>query len=477
MTKVVKKRSKVGVVTSILKKNQLKQRVRRGGDGVIYAKKKLETLKALVKKIQSTIDLKTASLEEIADKKEQDVGNNEIIYLNKTLEEAKSNVVESENNLQNILDSKLVNISSDSIGDGPSILESGSPSIIDGEPDSIIANHHIDKEPEKTDASILQGAVEAEKNDYNGCFEKFKQKYDSIFKESYAYYEKQELDIIFTDYFKNNNYENKLSEIKKSTYNDKVYDLIIEVIAISNYINNEDLKKDINNVIIDTGDYSNNLKKNEINDCEGINNRSLVEKPKLDKNTINNIMIDSLNLLNIHNMLRINTIAKIYKEDYIRLLEMQFKFYFVKCIMNRIIYYKFSEDKHHNIYIRFNDYTTNVRGKRSTQWIIDIIKSDRIKLWCDNNKVILSSAQPASGGGNKSLSVNKIKEIADKLKVSHLKCKNKESIMTKIKSIDLQKLTIEQLKIYCKLFNIRGCSKCKSKKSLLLHTKSNMKLR
>jgi len=52
MTKVVKKRSKVGVVTSILKKNQLKKRVRRGGDGVIYAKKKLETLKALVKKIQ-----------------------------------------------------------------------------------------------------------------------------------------------------------------------------------------------------------------------------------------------------------------------------------------------------------------------------------------------------------------------------------------------------------------------------------------
>jgi len=49
--------------------------------------------------------------------------------------------------------------------------------------------------------------------------------------------------------------------------------------------------------------------------------------------------------------------------------------------------------------------------------------------------------------------------------------------MTKIKSIDLQKLTIEQLKIYCKLFNIRGCSKCKSKKSLLLHTKSNMKVR
>jgi len=49
--------------------------------------------------------------------------------------------------------------------------------------------------------------------------------------------------------------------------------------------------------------------------------------------------------------------------------------------------------------------------------------------------------------------------------------------MNKIKSIDLHKLTIEQLKIYCKLFNIRGCSKCKSKKSLLLHTKSNMKVR
>ena len=80
-------------------------------------------------------------------------------------------------------------------------------------------------------------------------------------------------------------------------------------------------------------------------------------------------------------------------------------------------------------------------------------------------------------GGKKSLIVNEIKQIAYKLKVSLSKCKNKESIISKIKSIDLQKLTIEQLKIYCNLFNIKGCSKCKSKKSLLLHTKSNMKIR
>jgi len=83
----------------------------------------------------------------------------------------------------------------------------------------------------------------------------------------------------------------------------------------------------------------------------------------------------------------------------------------------------------------------------------------------------------ALSGGKKSLSVNEIKQIAYKLKVSLSKCKNKESIISKIKSIDLQKLTIEQLKIYCNLFNIKGCSKCKSKKSLLLHTKSNMKIR
>jgi len=85
--------------------------------------------------------------------------------------------------------------------------------------------------------------------------------------------------------------------------------------------------------------------------------------------------------------------------------------------------------------------------------------------------------EKALSGGKKSLSVNEIKQIAYKLKVSLSKCKNKESIISKIKSIDLQKLTIEQLKIYCNLFNIKGCSKCKSKKSLLLHTKSNMKIR
>jgi hypothetical protein len=105
------------------------------------------------------------------------------------------------------------------------------------------------------------------------------------------------------------------------------------------------------------------------------------------------------------------------------------------------------------------------------------ISKDEFKYMINKDLQGAMTPPSSSGGGNKSLSVNKIKEIADKLKVSHSKCKSKESIMTKIKSIDLEKLTIEQLKIYCKLFNIKGCSKCKSKKSLLLHTKSNMKIR
>lgn len=439
MTKVEKKRSKVGVVPSTLKKNQLKQRVRRGGGNA------LEDIEGEIINIEKLLE----EINTRYNKSKTDGTTDEVVMNNISKEKTELAIK------LNKLKTKKIKILS---GEGVPVSIEGNVEVTE------------DKDGEKTYTNILSG--EGEKNDYNGCFVKFKQKYDSMVNDSYTYYDKQELDTIFTDYFKNNNYENKLSEIKNSTYNDTVYNLIIEVIAISNYINNEDLKKDINNVIIDTGDYSNNLTKNEIDDCKGINNRSLVEKAKLDKYTINNIIIDSLNLLNIHNMLRINTTE--YKEDYIQLLEMQFKFYFVKCIMNRIIYYKFSNDKHHNIYIRFYDNTTKITRNRSTRWNIDIIKSDRIKIWCDNNKVKLSSAQPPLlAGGKKSISLNEIREIADKLKVSHLKCSNIKTIISKIKSIDLQKLTKEQLKIYCNLFNIKGCSKCKTKKSLLLHTNSN----
>jgi hypothetical protein len=181
------------------------------------------------------------------------------------------------------------------------------------------------------------------------------------------------------------------------------------------------------------------------------------------KNEINkkytDYSVENLSLLYIHSIHLLNIIHSIAYNRYNKyenIFILQYKYHYLMCVNLR----KGNDEGYYN-FIKGDDdnftYIKNIHLKSTQQES--------------------TPAAPATGGGKKLLSVNKIKEIADKLKVSHSKCKSKESIMSKIKSIDLQKLTIEQLKIYCKLFNIRGCSKCKSKKSLLLHTKSNMKVR
>jgi len=251
-------------------------------------------------------------------------------------------------------------------------------------------------------------------------------------------------------------------------------DLIKESNNISNHITNSKIK--MSELLIDFSDFKkldtgknednhsiiNNHINNHINNKEyeiNINN-------KLYDTTIYNIVVNSFNLINISNMLKLVSKNIIKDNSHIKLLQTQFKYYYLSCIVARIILIKHinnGDTKINYFYIKF--YKSFVG---TSKWIIEI----------NITKLLFSSFKQTQGGaGKKSLSVNKIKEIADKLKVSHSKCKSKESIMNKIKSIDLQKLTIEQLKIYCKLFNIKGCSKCKSKKSLLLHTKSNMKVR
>jgi vacuolar-type H+-ATPase subunit I/STV1 len=164
---------------------------------------------------------------------------------------------------------------------------------------------------------------------------------------------------------------------------------------------------------------------------------------------INSIhLLNAIHLINYYNNIKDKDEDK--EKDTLNLYKAQYKYYYLRCVELR--------KKDNKVY--------------------NFIRKDKDTFIYEINQELTNIAYPQTrGGGKKSLSLNAIKEIADKLKVSHSKCKSKESIMSKIKSIDLQKLTIEQLKIYCKLFNIRGCSKCKSKKSLLLHTKSNMKVR
>ena len=170
------------------------------------------------------------------------------------------------------------------------------------------------------------------------------------------------------------------------------------------------------------------------------------------------LYINSIHLLNvihlINNYKKEKEKDKTKYENILKLYKLQYKYYYLTCVKLRNKdgkYYHFIKKDDDNI---THGFTYEI------------------------NEELTNIAYPSSHttGGKKSLSVNKIKEIADKLKVSHSKCNSKESIMNEIKSIDLQKLTIEQLKIYCKLFNIKDCSKCKSKKSLLPHIKSNMKV-
>ena len=294
---------------------------------------------------------------------------------------------------------------------------------------------------------------------YVKCTENFQDEYKKLVQKYNIINFVLPSDEQFIKFFINND----LSLLKKTID----FDLIKESNKISNHITNS--KNKMSELLIDFSDFKKlDTGKNEDNHSIINNHINNIEYEininKLYDTTIYNIVVNSLNLINIYNMLKLVSENIIIDNNHIKLLQTQFKYYYTSCIVARIILIKhINNGVSKYVYIKF--YETLIS---KSKWIIDIHATQSL---------FKSFKQTQSGGGKKSLSVNKIKEIADKLKVSHSKCKSKESIMTKIKSIDLQKLTIEQLKIYCKLFNIRGCSKCKSKKSLLLHTKSNMKVR
>jgi len=294
---------------------------------------------------------------------------------------------------------------------------------------------------------------------YVKCTENFQDEYNKLVQKYNIINFVLPSDDQFIKFFINND----LSLLKKTID----FDLIKESNKISNHITNS--KNKMSELLIDFSDFKKlDTGKNEDNHSIINNHINNIEYEininKLYDTTIYNIVVNSLNLINIYNMLKLVSENIIIDNNHIKLLQTQFKYYYTSCIVARIILIKhINNGVSKYVYIKF--YETLIS---KSKWIIDIHATQSL---------FKSLKQTQSGGGKKSLSVNKIKEIADKLKVSHSKCKSKESIMTKIKSIDLQKLTIEQLKIYCKLFNIRGCSKCKSKNSLLLHTKSNMKVR
>ena len=495
MTKVVKKRSKLGVVTSILKKNQLKQRVRRGGDALSEAIAIVDNFKQDVSTFEEEeIKAKNILLTPFSRERDKVDKIEKINFANTRLIKAKKNLLEAEINLQKIQDHileegstteaelKLQNIKVPTLVEGSTaeaeinlqkiqdhILEEGSTTTGTQQDDS-----------EQDDREQTPGKQqEPPRSDKQSCIDKYKKEYDELIsvnkfledKSSNPFFKKS-LDNIFDHYFKNNHYENNLLDIKNGEDN-IVYNLIKEVTDITTYINHDNNKSKITDFIISTSNMKSGIFLNRNREIK-IENQSILhdkvkilesEKLKLDSGTTDKILFNSINLANIHNILRIT--SKNISEDNKNLFKEQFKLYFIKSILCRLIYANTIKDKNkvpilNNLSIMFNKTEWNIRND------ITILIDEYIKR-NDNGKT--------QTGGNKSLSVNKIKEIADKLKVSHSKCKSKESIMTKIKSIDLQKLTIEQLKIYCKLFNIKDCSKCKSKKSLLLHTKSNMKVR
>jgi hypothetical protein len=75
-----------------------------------------------------------------------------------------------------------------------------------------------------------------------------------------------------------------------------------------------------------------------------------------------------------------------------------------------------------------------------------------------------------STGGNRINKIHKsLKELKTYAKKINITCsnKNKSELFKAIKQINLNNLKIDELKEYCKFFNIKGYSKYKNKKSLI----------
>lgn len=82
----------------------------------------------------------------------------------------------------------------------------------------------------------------------------------------------------------------------------------------------------------------------------------------------------------------------------------------------------------------------------------------------------LFNCEITSTGGNRINKIHKsLKELKTYAKKINITCsnKNKSELFKAIKQINLNNLKIDELKEYCKFFNIKGYSKYKNKKSLI----------
>jgi len=463
MIKVVKKRSKVGDTTSILKKNRLKQRVRRGG-GID------EDIDEDIDEVNSLFDNAIIEADRVINKSLLNTAVDTSVDIVE-LEKAKNNISELILLIFNAtkkIDNLLLNSDDEGLKDKKKVLKDKNEVLIAKQNELSVLNPSDEGGLKEIIQKIEQGKQEPPSSDIQSCIDKYDDAYIKLC-DTYKFLKKV---ILPSDDFESVFKEGDLKFLKK----------VEEFIVESNKIIKEvfEIKSPISELLIDfdkfnketsspddTVDYfkvhSHPIISSHINKIihDEVNN-------KLNHTTINNIVVNTLNFINIYNMLKLVKKKIIIGKLHIKLLQTQFIYYYSSCIVARVIlinHNRGGEEKQNYFYIKFHEHETRFSNSK---WIID--KSSSMSMFKSFQEI-------QTGGGKKSLSVNKIKEIADKLKVSHSKCKSKESIMTKIKSIDLQKLTIEQLKIYCKLFNIKDCSKCKSKKSLLLHTKSNMKVR
>jgi len=407
MTKVVKKRSKIGVVPSTLKKNQLKQRVRRGGvpktmediTGEIESKEKLLS-DELNKEIQSEDNIKKYT--------------EEIKRLKLELESASKIPDESAVNAAdpaavNAADPAAVNAAVNAAD--PAAVNAADPAAVNA------AVNAADPAAVNAAKSVELVNVTIKGDNTLQCIKKYQDAIEHLISNDIH------LKNINVNLFSNN--DNILEK----------YILGLDITKITKY----DVK-----IIIDEDDTLEIMEDDIKYLLRGIEEKKEFKQYEL-------LYINSIHLLNVIHLINYHKKDVVNNKNILNLYKLQYKYYYLLC----------------------------VKLRTQKKICYNFIRKNGDSFTYENNNVltIIAFPQTQGGAGKKSLSVNKIKEIADMLKVSHSKCKSKESIMTKIKSIDLQKLTIEQLKIYCKLFNIKGCSKCKSKKSLLLHTKSNMKVR